>query len=122
MTSCDCSLATNDFDGPTFSKTKIVKARKRHRCCECDEYIQPGKQYERTSGVWDGDFSTFATCLPCMRIRKQYCPHGWIYGELRDTLKECLDIDYLDPNYEPKFKVVDPVPKRYVSSPMEKTK
>lgn len=118
MTSCDCSLATNDFDGPAFTETKIVKARKQHLCCECQEYIEPGKQYECTSGLWDGSFSRFATCLPCMRIRKHYCPHGWIYGELRNTLIECLDFDYLDPDYEPRFPVVEPVPKRLVSSPM----
>ncbi len=52
-----------------FQVTSILKARKQHRCCECSGMILPGQQYERVSGVWEGNADAFKTCLPCMEAR-----------------------------------------------------
>lgn len=95
MSNCDCSISTWDLDTPTLHESKIVKARTKHVCRECRSTIMPGEKYERVKGLWEESFQTHKTCLPCMRIRNHYCSSGFIYGELRETLINCLDIDYL---------------------------
>lgn len=96
--SCDCSINPYDYDGaPECSRTHWRKARKQHKCCECRLPIEPGDRYQYISGVWDGRPDSFKTCAPCAQIRTEYCPDGYIFGELRQTLWECLEIDYLYP-------------------------
>lgn len=53
-----------------FSTTTTVKARKQHVCCECGIAIEPGDEYERAFGVWDGHPDTFRTCVDCVRARR----------------------------------------------------
>ena len=90
---CDCSI--EDGDGPEFCHDKIVKARKEHRCCECDEPIKPGQKYEYTAGLWDGYFCVYKTCMTCVRIREDFCPCGWAYGMLQETIMECIGLNYV---------------------------
>jgi len=94
---CDCGY---DGDRAEFMSEKIVCAKKSHTCCECFEPIEPGEKYERVDGKWDGHMDTYKTCLTCVRIRDDYCS-SWIYGELRQTLIECIEVDYMDPEWEP---------------------
>jgi len=93
---CDCSFDTSLCDGPEFCNEREVVARKQHYCCECGETIEPGQRYERVAGKWNGGIETYCTCLTCQRIRLDYCPGGWWYGGLRETISECLGIDYLE--------------------------
>lgn len=44
---------------------RIVKARKQHKCCECDELIDKDERYHYTSGVWGGTPNSFKQCLNC---------------------------------------------------------
>ena len=94
-----CSIDV-DCEWPELFHEKIVTARKDHRCCECHETIGAGEKYEHVRGMWDGVFSTYKTCIPCQSIRKEYCC-SWFYEQLRDTLKDEIGIDYLDPNWKP---------------------
>jgi hypothetical protein len=89
---CDCSC----YDGvdATFSKTTWRKARKSHTCAECSAEIRPGERYEVTTGKWDGYMESHKTCKTCVAIRKNYCPGGWVYGELREHISYCLGFDY----------------------------
>src|SRR5882762_4490119 len=65
----DCGIClTADFDGTSeFFAGKVCKARKQHKCCECDKDIQTGEEYEYTSGKSDGEFWTARTCLICRK-------------------------------------------------------
>jgi len=93
MSTCDCS---SDFgEKPEFYEQRIVHARKKYRCIECDEVIEIGDRYEYFRGLWDGEFETYRICLPCASIRNVYCPNGSVFGELRDILMDCLGIDYI---------------------------
>lgn len=92
LISCDCSI--DDYDGPTISSCKLVKARRQHTCCECGDPIQPGQTYELVKGLWDGRWDTFKTCIGCTRIREDLCPHGWLHGGLAEQVQECLGFDY----------------------------
>jgi hypothetical protein len=80
---------------PDFSVTKIVTARTAHKCCECHSEIKPGQTYENVKGKWEGKIVTFKTCLPCSKIRNEYCSDGFEYGGLCETLYECLGFDYI---------------------------
>jgi hypothetical protein len=77
---CDC-------DGPLFATTRVVTARKDHRCVECQATIALGDRYECTSGLWvDGGFETFRTCLACVELGTEL--ECWVYGEMHQTLAE----------------------------------
>lgn len=43
------------------------KARKAHKCCACDEIIEPGHIYHVTSGRWEGEFDTYKHCARCYK-------------------------------------------------------
>ena len=92
MISCDCSYECEVGSDVYQSTTRT--ARKKHKCCECGEVILPGDKYEDVSGLCDGDWFRAKTCIPCVRIRTNYCPHGFSHGELREQIFECLNFYY----------------------------
>lgn len=104
---CDCSADVDEGDDGGTIAARVMVARKRWRCCECREAIEPNQKYERAFGMYgDGKPWVVRTCLPCVRIRERYCPHGWVYGELAGQIKECIGWDYRevpvgdDPRYD----------------------
>lgn len=65
-------------DLPEFFATKLVAARKRYRCIECDKHtIQPGTVYEQARGKWDGEVRTLRTCPRCLKLREQAEARGY---------------------------------------------
>jgi hypothetical protein len=94
MKDCTCVCEVDVHEWPQFHQVATRKARKRHRCCECNEPIMPGQLYEHVSGKWDGTFSVVRTCLRCARIRDDFC-RSYIYGGLREALWHCLGLDYI---------------------------
>lgn len=54
---------------PDVFSCLLVKARKVHRCYECQREICPGSRYYRISGKWDGEFDTFSICRWCESVR-----------------------------------------------------
>ena len=90
----ECECFVEDFESPDFCEDKIVIAKKEHICCECRDTIKIGEQYETVRGLWSGKFSTYKTCLPCRNIRETYCHCGYVFGDLRNTLFDCLEFDY----------------------------
>lgn len=57
---CSCG-----YDQPSAFWDSRPKAKKRHKCCECRGWIEPGEVYWRVRGVWDGAPQTFAMCADC---------------------------------------------------------
>ena len=94
--SCDCSMDVDGCDIAEFYKKSILRARKNHICNECSEVIVKGSMYEKITGKWDGEIITHKTCIPCTRVRSNYCPNGSIMGELREHLEECIGFDYTE--------------------------
>jgi hypothetical protein len=81
-----------------FSTSRVVRARKSHTCEECGRTIEPGEDYDRYAGVWEGDFYTFVSCRHCLALRRtieKADPHWesslggideWFYqGMIRET-------------------------------------
>jgi hypothetical protein len=92
--SCDCEY-------PEFFTTKIRKANKTHKYCECSTLINTGDLYDYLSGKWDGFIGSFKTCLECNEIK------DWLdkkidcciaFGELRTELIESDIISVFDPD------------------------
>jgi hypothetical protein len=85
-----------DYDPATFYERRVVRARKPHKCEECNRAIPKGCQYEYTSGLWDGYFDTFKTCLACVAARQFvtasvpcFCwAHGNLHQDIVDTVSE----------------------------------
>ena len=87
MNECAC-VYIGDYDPPEFCKSKIVTARKAHKCGECHKEILPGSKYEYDVGVWDGQFDTNKTCLICREIRNVFFCDGWFFGQIHEHLWE----------------------------------
>jgi hypothetical protein len=57
---------------PSCCGHEIRKARKPHKCCECDGVIQPGENYHYHHGVWDGEAADYKVCIDCEALRAEY--------------------------------------------------
>lgn len=44
---------------------KQVRARKEHRCCECNAHITVGTLHWVTTGLYDARWDTYRTCNWC---------------------------------------------------------
>jgi hypothetical protein len=87
-TTC-CPLESGDgYDSPSFCTTTTRRAAKEHACCECHETITRGDRYEYTAGCWEGDMSTYKTCLSCVEIRNHFACNGWLFGRVWSDIEE----------------------------------
>ena len=91
---CDCSIEDSDSTPDVFS-SKSVTARKKHICVECHSEINIGQKYEYVKGLWEGKWDVFKTCSTCLSIRRDFCPSGYEFGNLRDHIWNCLEFDYV---------------------------
>jgi len=92
--SCACDEVSCQF----YSE-KTRRARKPHRCYECNAPISRGDHYVNCTGKWDGDVSSFAICTTCdawskalreaIRARPgtEVCS-CWCFGELLSQIRE----------------------------------
>ena len=78
-----------------FQTESTPTARKVHTCNECSGDINPGHQYQLTSGCWDGGFESFKTCKPCAETRSWATSqpewgsdgeHLYYFGQLEEDL------------------------------------
>lgn len=84
-----CSCFISEGDRAELSSEKKVKARIKHRCCECCKVIEKGELYERVTGKWDGNWGCYQTCSDCSEIRDLFFCE-WIYGRLWEDMREHL--------------------------------
>lgn len=69
MSDCNACISFGDGDDQSILyDVSHVKARKPHTCCECGDAIPAGTVYERSSGLQDGSWWTYATCEACADI------------------------------------------------------
>lgn len=86
-----CICLMDDDPGPSLHREALPTARKPHRCGECRRKIQRGERYERVSGVWEGGWSTFKTCLDCRSVRDELFDCGFVYEQLWIDVEELLE-------------------------------
>lgn len=78
---------------PEFMDTTEPRARKPHRCGECDLTIPAGVVYRRTAGKWDGHFDVYLQHAECHEllnwISDNLCGgEPWTFESLREELGE----------------------------------
>src|SRR5271167_465512 len=89
----DCGVCIGgDSDGEycDVSEHKIVKARKPHKCLECDRTIAAGDDYERIKQLYDGGWSTWEVCLICSEISIAFSCAGRIIGNIWEDIHDNL--------------------------------
>lgn len=93
--SIDCYC---DYDAPSVFSSRMVKARKQHRCDECRRRISVGERYSYVFGVWDGYPDSFHVCAHCEEIRNFvsisvpcFC---WAYGNMLSDAREAIEEAY----------------------------
>ncbi len=87
MNDCAC-VYVGDYDPPEFCNSRIVIARKPHKCGECQKEILLGSKYEYVSGVWDGRFGVYKTCGICLELRNVFFCDGWFFESIHEHLRE----------------------------------
>ena len=88
---CTCDINSGDYETPEFISIRNSIAQKPYKCIECRSVIKAGEKYERVVGKWDGQISVVRTCRICQQIKLDYDID--VYGDLREILSECLDVD-----------------------------
>lgn len=90
--SIDCYC---DYDPPQWHHSKVVTARKQHRCEECRCIIHAGERYEYVAGSWDGCVSQFRTCKRCLEIRcyvQDMVPcFCWAHSNLHEDARNAIE-------------------------------
>jgi uncharacterized protein with PIN domain len=85
-------------DGETMNWNTRRKARKAHRCDECNFHIKPGTVYMSCASVEAEGWQNSKLCLDCHELIAHYwAAHGWWrsyddgprWGEVRDWLAGC---------------------------------
>ena len=85
---CDCS----DFEAPAVFEDVVRRARKRHRCGECQSLIKPSHSYWESRSLWDGRWSTHQTCGSCSVVGRTLVDCYTFCG-LADCLAEDYDLE-----------------------------
>lgn len=76
-----------------FQTSSLRKARKQHRCDECNRDIGAGETYHIYTSKCDGQVSSNKTCVHCQVAQRwllKNC-HGFIFTEVRNDLEEHRD-------------------------------
>lgn len=71
-------------DAPSVQRIIHPLARRERWCCECQSIIPRGTKYELTNGLWDGEWSSFLTCLACVEVRERLDLDCHAFGDLYD--------------------------------------
>lgn len=49
----------------SFQTKELRKARCQHQCACCFRIVNPGEQYMKVAGQFEGDFYSAKTCMAC---------------------------------------------------------
>lgn len=84
------SSCSYEYEQPILYHEKFVKARKNHKCCECNSIIPKGYIYRRIKGLWDGQFIVMKQCKLCANIFIDLVDNGFcpMVEELWEFIKE----------------------------------
>ena len=63
-------------ESPSAFKSLARKAAKEHACCECGSCIKKGDSYQYSSGVWNGEPSSYKQCNNCHEIFTAVSAYG----------------------------------------------
>ena len=80
----------------TFVNQTMHRARKQHKCAECNRTIEIGERYEFLFGKCDGETYSVKTCGHCIEARGMLIRECESYpiGDVRNGLKEHATREY----------------------------
>lgn len=83
---------------PDLWKSSQPKARKAHRCEDCNRTIPIGEVYIRTECLWDGVFQTAKRCTECAALGRDMFSRGFISEgpDGQDCHPYLPEVDYWD--------------------------
>ena len=85
----ECATVYCDVDDYcTMLREEQPTARKQHKCHECRRVIEVGEKYNLEVTLYDGEISTYKTCLDCMSIRREFFKNGFYYEGIVEALGE----------------------------------
>jgi len=90
MSCCCVDRDLNDVDVVDLKHEKNIPARKPEKCVECGAVIEKGQIHRYENGLSNGKWVTYRTCIPCFKIRQEFCC-SWVWGEVLNDVQECLD-------------------------------
>lgn len=93
-----CSCDVGDLEPLEMCAIFDVKARKKHRCDECREYILPGQTYVKIKALQDGNWETMKRCAACHKIGEDYCCGIIGKGAVWEWCWEYLGVDLITGN------------------------
>lgn len=96
MSECGVCIGGYDSDGSCeFYDIRWPKAKKEHRCEDCNRVIAKGENYQRVAGKFDGEFFAVSTCAVCVEIRNAFTcteydqvgpPPGELWNDIREQM------------------------------------
>ena len=84
------------MDYPKVFKCIYRKARKEHRCYECNKIIEYGERYQNIRGLWDHRWYEYKTCTTCDDLRDELKYDGELapFGDLQEWVQEA-DMEFI---------------------------
>ena len=82
---CFCDI-DYDYDPRAFYHKTTPKARKAHRCYECNRQIEIGEKYELVRAKYFDHWDTYRTHLACAGIRRDFCCN--VHGSVDPTFED----------------------------------
>lgn len=95
MSDCGVCISGSAIGGYVqMYNCEFVKARKEHRCVECERIIVRRTDYQRITFLWEGAFETHHTCSDCAEIREAFdcseSDEAIQFGELWGSMREAF--------------------------------
>ena len=87
---CSCTVGVEIDDYCILLSNKFVKARKEHKCNECNRAIPIGEEYFKEATVYEGHFQGHKTCEDCYSIRQVFFSSGWYWGDICMMMEEFI--------------------------------
>jgi hypothetical protein len=77
-------------DGWEFYSAAERRARKDHKCYDCNRVIHRGETYHHAAGKSDGYFCDYKICAHCIAAGAwlNAACGGWLYGGIGEELRE----------------------------------
>jgi hypothetical protein len=91
---CSCSVSRCVDDDDNHWSARERKARKGHKCYECNGAILAGQAYFYHTVFGGGSASNYKVCLDCQSVIWQFFNNGWWFGSVWDSLN-----DYVNENW-----------------------
>ena len=89
------------MSAPSVYRIEKPKARKEHKCYECQGVIAVGEVYHYHSGIWDGEAARFKVCVDCEALRcevdKGETDSEWLtpFGNLYESVFDRGSLDQM---------------------------